>query len=198
MWDEGAGRILPGRAAFAGEGVGGPAGRAGLPRQAGGGFTVKKRGELAGGESIQGAEAGCELDESQAALAVEPAEEIACGSLALLRVAFHTAGNEVAVGITAQLDTRHNMIEASHAGGDSAQTVKAEAALAGMNGLAKRPGLQEIRLLELDSLPRQAGAGLPVSAYRTGGRPTDVAASANLLGQAHLDQVTGFAAIDQA
>ena len=74
------------------------------------------------------------------------------------------------------------MVETPHAGGEPAETVKAEAALAGVDGLAERPGSQEIGFLEVD------GAG----------QPGGVAGGANLLGQAHLNQVAGFAAFDQA
>jgi hypothetical protein len=37
------------------------------------GFTVKRRAELAGGEGVEGAEAGGEFGGGEAALAVEPA-----------------------------------------------------------------------------------------------------------------------------
>ena len=87
------------------------------------------------------AEAASEFDGSQAALAVEPAEKIVSGSLPLVRVAFQTAGDEVAVGIAPQVDARHDVIEALHAFVEAAEAVKAEAALAGVDGLAERPGL---------------------------------------------------------
>src|SRR5579859_2891222 len=198
----GAGTSRARGAAFAGEGVGGPAGWAGEGCTGGGfrvngftfgGLTVKKRRELAGGQGVQGAEACGEFDGSQAALAIEPAEEIASGPLTFLRVAFDAAGDEVAVGIAPQLDTRHDMVEALERRGKPAQTVKAEATLAGVDGHAKCPGSQEIGVLEID--------GASLSVRRAGGvaRPGAIeAGGVNLLGQAHLDQVTGLAAFDQA
>lgn len=54
--------------------------------------------ELAGGEVVQGAEPAREFSGRQAALAEQPAEEIARGRLAFPRVAIQTAGDEVAVG----------------------------------------------------------------------------------------------------
>ena len=56
----------------------------------------QRRHELAGGE---GAEAGGEFGGGQAALAVEAAEKIGDGGFPFLRVAFHAAGDQVAVGI---------------------------------------------------------------------------------------------------
>ncbi len=150
------------------------------------GCSVDGRGEgrteLAGGERVKGTEATSELDGGQAALAVEPTKEIPGGALSLLRVAFEAAGDEVAVGVATQLDAGDNMVEAADAGGEPAQAVKATAALARVDGLAQRPGFEEIRLLEGD------GAG-------QAGR---VASGANLLGQAHFDDVTGQAAFHQA
>lgn len=162
---------VKGRTALAGERIGLPAGQAG-----------KRSWELAGGEGIESAEATSEFGGGQAALAVEPAEEIVCGPLPFLRVAFQTAGDEVAVGIAPQLNARHDMVETLHAGGEPAETVKAEATFAGVDGLAERPGSQEIGFLEVD------GAG----------QPGGVAGGTNLLGQAHLNQVARFAAFDQA
>ena len=48
----------------------------------GGVGVVDGRGELAGGEGVEGAETGVELRGGQAALAVEPAEEIGGWTLA--------------------------------------------------------------------------------------------------------------------
>src|SRR5712692_3351267 len=74
----------------------------------------KERRELAGGEGVEGAEAGGEFEGGQAALAVEPAEEIGGGSLPLFRVAFQTAGDEVAVRIAPRLNAWHDMVEGPH------------------------------------------------------------------------------------
>ena len=68
-------------------------------RRAGARPLQTHRGELACGEVFQGAEAGVEFSWRQAALAVERAQKIRGGMLALAEVAVHTAGNQVAVGI---------------------------------------------------------------------------------------------------
>ena len=83
-------------AAFAGERIGG---------------WGKERRELAGGEGV---EAGGEFEGGQAALAVEPAKEIGGGSLPLFRVAFQTAGDEVAAGVAPGLNAGHDMVEGPH------------------------------------------------------------------------------------
>ena len=71
-------------AAFAGEWIG-------VGRQ--------RRRELARDERVERAEADGEFGVGQAALAVEPAEEILGGGLPLFRVAIAAARNEVTVGI---------------------------------------------------------------------------------------------------
>src|SRR5258708_32223894 len=87
------------REAFAGERIGG---------------WGKERRELAGGEGVEGAEAGGEFEGGQATLAVEPAEEIGGGSLPLFRVALEAAGEEVAVGVAPGLNAGHDMVEGPH------------------------------------------------------------------------------------
>jgi len=73
----------------------------------------KARAEFAGGEGIQGAEAGGKLDLGQAALAVEPPKKIRGGEIAFVDVAFLAAGNEIATGIVAELCAWDDMIEAA-------------------------------------------------------------------------------------
>ena len=141
--------------------------------------------EFASGEGIERAEASSKFGGGQAALAVEPAEKVSGGALPFPRVAFQTTGDEVAVGIAPPAGARHHMVEAPHASGDSAQTVKAEATLACVDGPAERPFLQEIHLLRVDSA-RVLG--------RVAGLDFDGAGGAHLLGQPHVDHMTGFAA----
>jgi len=62
------------------------------------------RGELAGGEGVEGAETGVEFGGGDAALAVEPAEEMGGGTLAFERIAFEAGGNQVAVGVAPGAD----------------------------------------------------------------------------------------------
>ena len=57
-------------------------------RTDGGVGVVDGRRELAGSEGVEGAETGVELGCGQATLAVEPAEKIGGGTLALERMAF--------------------------------------------------------------------------------------------------------------
>ncbi len=130
--------------------------------------------EFASGEGIERAEASSKFGGGQAALAVEPAEKVPGGAIPFLRVALQTAGDEVAIGIAPPAGARHHMVEAPHASGDSAQTVKAEATLACVDGPAERPFLQEIHLLRVDSA-RVLG--------RAAGLDFDGAGGAHLLGQ---------------
>src|SRR6266702_1337455 len=104
------------------------------------------RGEFAGDEGVQGAEAGGELDDGQAAFVVEPAEEVCRRKIALLRVAFPTAGDEVAVGIILQLDQRDDMVEAAGKGSKTVQAIKTTAAFSQMDGAAQSWMFEEVEL----------------------------------------------------
>jgi len=159
--------ILAGRAAFAGERIGG---------------CGERRRELARSEGVQGAEASSELDGGQAALTVEPAEEIRGRALPFLGVAFEATRDEVAAGSAAATGERHYVVETPNEGRGPPLTIKASAALARMDGQAQGLTLEKIRRL-----------------VRGRARPRSRAASrANLAGQAHLDQVTSPAALHQA
>ena len=146
------------------------------------------RRELAGGEGVEGAQAGGKFGGGQATLAVEPAEKISGGSLPFLRVAVQTAGDEVAIGIAAEGHARHNVIEAANQGRKPAQAIETTSAFSHMDGVAQSPGLQEVQL-EVDA-PREGRGG-------AAGDPPG-AAGTNFAGQPHLDHVAGFAAFDQA
>ena len=163
-----------------------------------------ERAEFAGGEGVQDAEAGFELDGGEGAFAVEPTEKIAYGSCALLGVALDAGRDEVAVGIAAEAGARDDVVEALLGLGEAAQTVKAAAALAGMDGLAEGPGLQEVDAVEVER------AGLR-AAYRRRKRRRDgvararttreggwFAAGRNLRGQEHFDEVSVTVALNQA
>src|SRR6266481_3535943 len=125
----------------------------------------------------------------QAPLAVESAQKIPGRTVALARVAFETAGNQVAVGIAPEARAWHDVVEALHVSGGAAEAVKASAAFAIVNGFAERPGFQEIRGFE--------GGGRWVSRV-PGAAIFARADGADLLGQAHLDEVAGLAAFEQA
>src|SRR5712692_2873370 len=148
-----------------------------------------KRAELACGEIFQGAEASVEFGGRQAPLAVESAQKIRGRTVALARVAFETAGSEVAVGIASGARAWHDVVEALHMSGSAAEAVKAGASFAIVNGFAKRPGFQEIRGFEGRGRKLFRSLGGAISARTEG---------ADLLGQAHLDEVAGFAAFEQA
>src|SRR6266571_3748541 len=80
-------------------------------------------------------------------------------------------------------------------GGSAAEAVKAGAAFAIVNGFAERPSTQEIRGFE------GRGRRLPGGARGSRGQCRAIfarAEGADLLGQAHLDEVAGFAAFEQA
>ena len=115
--------------------------------------------ELAGGEGFQGAEAGFEFGRGQAAQAIEGAQEIFGGGCSLLRVAFDAAGNEIAVGIAPPAGLRDDVVEDSPTGDEAPQTIKAQAALARMNGFAPTADLQEIHFLEVGAAVPTGEAG---------------------------------------
>lgn len=160
--------------------------------------------ELAGGEGVEGAEAGFELEGGEGAFAVEPTEEIANGCCALLGVALDAGRDEVAVGIAAEAGARDDVVEALLGLGEAAETVKAAATLAGVDGLAESPGLQEVDAVKVER------AGLR-AAYRRRKRRRDgiacacatreggwFAAGRNLGGQEHLDEVAVTIALNEA
>jgi len=106
------------------------------------------RAELAGGEIFQGSKPSVEFGGRQAPQAIENAQEIPGRTIALARVAFETAGNQVAVGIASEAYAWHNVVEPVHVSGSAAEAVKAGAAFAIVHGFAERPGFQEIRSFE--------------------------------------------------
>jgi hypothetical protein len=75
---------------------------------------------------------GGEFDGGQAALAVEPAEEIRGGAFPFLGIAFEAARDEVFVGSAAAAGERHDVVEAANEGRGAPQTIKATAARAWM------------------------------------------------------------------
>jgi hypothetical protein len=151
-------------------------------------FWREARAEFAGGEGIQGAEAGGKLDLGQAALAMQPPEKICRAEIVFLGVALVAAGNQVAPGIVPELCKRDDVIQAASCGSNAAQAIKAAPAFSGVNGPAQPRGFQEVEIVEIDraSTPCCPARNL---AWATG---------ANLAGEAYLDHVTRFAALHQA
>ncbi len=84
----------------------------------------EQRAELAGGEVFQGAKTSVEFGGRQAAQAVERAQKIRDRTVGLARVAFETAGNQVAVGIASEAHAGHHVVEALHVSGSAAEAVK--------------------------------------------------------------------------
>src|SRR5260370_1473650 len=145
--------------------------------------------ELVCGEIFQGAKASVEFGGREAPQAVERTQKIPGWPVALARVAFETAGNQVAVGIASEAHAWHNVVEAVHVSGSAAETVKARAAFTIVNGFAGRPGFQESGGLEGGGRRLPAGPRGAISAR---------AERSDLLGQAHLRKMAGLAAFEHA
>jgi hypothetical protein len=171
------------------------------------------RGEFAGGEGVEGAEAGVEFGGGQALLAIERAEKVGGGTFSFLGIAFEAAGNQVAVGVAASLDAGHNVVEALDARVDALETVKTVAAFAEVDGLAQGAGLEEVQLFQVDKrvqvnrrvqADRRERVGKRVSVGgrgQAGGVAQGDGAGirgADFIGQAHFEDVAGFAALDEA
>lgn len=100
------------------------------------------------------------------------------------------AGDQVAIGIAAELHARNDVVEALHPDGDPAKAIKAEAALARVDGLAERASFHEIYFFEVGRATE--------AAQRHAGDNTAGANGANFLRQTRLDEVAGFGALNQA
>jgi hypothetical protein len=169
------------------------------------------RGEFADGEGVEGAEAGVEagveFGGGQAALAVERAEKVGGGTLSFLGIAFEAAGNQVAVGVAAGLGAGHDVVEALDARVNALETVKTVAAFAEVDGLAQGAGPEEVqpfqvyRRVQVDRRER-VGRRVSVGGRERAGRAAQGDGAgirgANFIGQAHLEDVAGLAALDEA
>ena len=145
--------------------------------------------ELAGGESIEGAEAACQFCGGDAAPAAKGAEKIIGGGFAFQGVALSAAGNEVAVRIVSPAGLRDDVIEAAGARDELGQTVEAEAAVARMNGFAASFGQEEIHLVDI------GGAGPTGEASGHGSLGSS---GVNFAGQEDFDDVAGAGALEEA
>jgi hypothetical protein len=121
---------------------------------------------VAGGEGVEGAEAGGELDGGEAAFAIKGAEKIGGRLIALLRIAFETAGDEVAIKIATAEGLREDVVEAASVRLEGTQAVEATVAVACVNGGAERRGGEEIEFLDIAKLRGAA----PVEDGRSRGR----------------------------
>src|SRR6266852_1979191 len=115
------------------------------------------RAEFAGGEGIQGAEAGGKLDLGQAALAMQPPEKISRGEIVFLAVALVTAGNQVAPGIIPELCKRDDVIQAASCGGNRGSGNKSSGRLLGREWPGAAPGISGSR--DCRDRARESGLG---------------------------------------
>ena len=79
------------------------------------------------------------------------------------------------------------MIEAPGCGGKTAQAVKTAAAFSDVNGAPQRRGLEEVEIVEIESSCTDSGAA----------RKPARASGTHLLGETHVDHMTGLAALDE-
>src|SRR5947207_1334660 len=155
-------------------------------------FYLQAGAEFACGDILQGAQARVEFSRGEAPLAVERAQKVRSSTVALARVAFETAGNQVAVGIAAEAHAWHDVVQAPHVSGSAAKAVKARATFAIVNGFAELPGFQEIRAFYRRGRPLPRGSRDQCRAvFARPDRP-------DLLGQAHLHEMAGLVAFQHA
>jgi len=154
-------------------------------------FYLQVRPQLACGEIFQRAEARVEFLRRQAALTVERAQKIADRTVGFARVAFDTAGNQVAVGIAAEAYAGHDVVEALQFTGSVAKAVKASAAFAIVNGSAERQGFPEIFGFERRGRRRSRSPHYPSARLRDEWRAISAPAErSDILGQPHLHGMT--------
>jgi hypothetical protein len=134
----------------------------------GGVGVLDGRGELAGGEGVEGAEAGVELGGGDAPLAVEPAEKMGGGTLSFEGIAFEAGGDQVAIGIAPGADAGDDVVEALDARVGAAQTIETMAAFAKVDGLAEGASLEEVEVFEVGGLRLAGGAADGVGARYPG------------------------------
>lgn len=133
-------------------------------------------------------ESAKQLGAGYAALAVERAQKVRGGAFALAGVAFEAARNQVAVRVGTELGAGYDVVEALHLRADAAQAVKADAPLAGVDGLAELGGAHKIDFFEVAAVRRRNGDACLGSAS---------AAAGNLFRQTNVHNVARFAAVDQ-
>jgi len=129
-----------------------------------------------------------QLGAGYTALTIEGAQKVRGGALAFAGVAFATARDQVAVRVGTEQGAGYDVIEALHLRADAAETVKADAPFAGMDGLAELGGAHKIDFLEVAAVRRRDGHVCVGSAW---------ANARNLFRQANAHHVARFAALDQ-
>jgi len=168
------------------------------------------RGEFAGGEGVEGAEAGVHLGGGEATVAEEPAQKIGGRAFAFQRIAFEAARDQVAVGIVLAFGTGHGVIEDLDARVGAAQAIETVAAFAEVDGLAQGAGSEEVEVFEVDrgidrrvggarggrEIGRGNGARCRGQAGTSG--PSKLGVNAHFIGEAHFEDMAGLAAMNEA
>lgn len=129
-----------------------------------------------------------EFGAREAAFAVEEAQKVGCGALALATVAVQTAGDEVAVGAGAVPGARHDVIQALHFWSHAAETIKADAAFASVDGAPKGGRAHKVEIFEVGGVGGRRSGQCGVG---TRGRHGNVAR------QADVDDMPGSTAMDK-
>jgi hypothetical protein len=144
--------------------------------------------ELAGGEILEGLETANQFGADYAAFTVERPQKVGSRALALAGVAFPAARDQVAVRVGTEPGAGYDVIKALEVRADVAEAVKADAAFASVDGLAKFRGAHKIGFLEVAAGGRRNGRA------RMG---TASASAGNLFRQPNVHHVACFAALDQ-
>ena len=150
-------------------------------------FYLQGGAEVAGGEVVERLETANQLDAGYTALPVEGAQKVGGEALAFAGVAFPAARDQVAVRVGTELGAGYDVVEALHLRADAAEAVKADAAFAGMDGLAELGGAHKIDFLEVAAVRRGNGRACLGCASASAG---------NLFRQANVHHVARFAALD--
>jgi hypothetical protein len=144
--------------------------------------------EVAGGEGVERLETANQIDPGYTAFTVEGAQKVGGGALALAGVAFAAARDQIAVRVGTEPGAGYDVIEALEVRADVAEAVKADAAFASVDGLAKFGGAHKIGFLEVAAGGRRNDRARLGSASESAG---------NLFRQPNVHHVARFAAVDQ-
>jgi hypothetical protein len=145
--------------------------------------------EFAGGQIGQGADAAVEFGIGEAALAIEPAEEVFGGLLAFVAIALEADRDQVAIGVAAGLGARDDMVQAADGDGKAAQAIKTVTALAQVDGHTEGFGLHEVEILDAGGASDSRWFG-SIRGIEGGG--------ADFIGHTDFDHVAGLIASEQA
>jgi hypothetical protein len=153
-----------------------------------GGRRGENGAELAGGEVVERLETAKQLGAGYTALPVEGAQKVGGGALALAGVTFPAARDQVAVRVGTELGAGYDVIEALHLRAGAAETVKADARFASVDGLTELGSSHKIDFLEVAAVRRGNDRACLGSASASAG---------NLFRQPNVHHVARLAALDQ-